>query len=233
METGSVLARKLLTILAVLPMLLVSISGSSQKVMTKTFTAGEYGFVQVGNNTFEFSRAAPDTVEIEDVDGTMVKKIVMTDPYPLKMDGKDVYDGDYLIFKGSITPAQYLSQKIKKDIRLLEDGFYNFNATDIVVDTNGKICALYYHPIYARKGDLAKNNSDRKKPLVIEKKLAQKLFNDICNQLANFPKLTAPVVEGQKIVTRCNLSEQSSYYQLKVQKHRAYFYNKERWIELK
>ena len=220
-------------VLIFIPLVLMSFTCFSQKATTKTYKADEYGFVQFGNHSFDFTSPGPDTIEVEDVDGTMIKKIVKMDPCVWRMDGKDICSGGDHIFANGKSPAGYLFKKLKKDISLLEDGFYNFNLNNVIVDESGKICAFNYYPILSYRGGLAKNDSEKKKPLIIEKKTEQKFFNAICTQFVNFPKIQPCVADnGEKLASKADLVPPSTFYQLKVEKHKVFFYVKERWVKL-
>ncbi len=219
-------------VLVFIPLVLMSFTCFSQKATTKAFKADEYGFVRFGNHNFDFTRPEPDTIEVEDVDGTMIKKIVKMDPHAWRMDGKGISDGGDHVFTNGKSPAEYLFKKLKKDISLFEDGFYNFNLKNIIVDEGGKICAFNYYPILSYRGSLVKNDSEKRKPLVIDKKIEQKLFNAICGQFAHFPKIQPCVIDGEALVIKADLVSPSVFYQLKVQKHKVFFYVKERWVQL-
>ncbi len=231
MKSSNTLSLKLFSALLITIALLQSISSFAQQATIKIHRSDEYNFVQLGNHTLQFSAPGFDTIEIEDVDGTMVKKIVARDSFPEKLDGKVIY-GEYPIFKSKSWPGEYLLRKIKKDAALLEDGFYVFNVRHVIVDETGKTVSFNYYPMFSYKGDPMKNDSNMKKSLKIDKKLEEKLFNSICNELANFPKWTPAKVGGKPVVSISELFDPSAIYQFKVQKHKVYFFKNKKWLAL-
>ncbi len=215
--------------LVLIPLALVSFICFSQKVIARNFTADKFGFVRLGNNQFEFSRADADTIEVEMEDGTMVKKIVKQDPHALKMDGRPILDMNPAMDANG-SPVEYLCQKMKGDFLGLEDGFYFLGIANVIVDEKGKGCGFTYQGI---NGSKLEDNSQPAKAIKLEKKVEEKLFNRICNELAAFPKWQPPVVKGKKVISASSLFGGTWLgLQVKVERHKVYVKSGKTWVEL-
>ncbi len=221
-----------LKMLVFIPLVLTSVICFSQRVIAKTFKADEYGLVKLTNSKFEYYTAKPDTIEVEEENGTLIKKVVKMDPYVIKMDGKAIEDARP-VFKDNRSPAPYLFSKIKKELSALEDGYYNLGIGNVIVDEKGKTAAFTYQNILGDKNENSSLSQAKRDNIVVDKATEQKIFNSICNELSHFPTWLPPTVKNKKVVSSNNMF--GDYWgkpTLKVQNHRVYFKEQDTWIAL-
>ena len=216
--------------LVILGLILTVFVGFSQQKSEKKYTPNENGIVALGNNKLEYTKSKIDTMDWEDpVTHKMIIRIIKTDPYVEKVDGKIIEDLPPA-FKDNSSPAEYLYRKMKNELSGLEDGFYYVGLRNLIVDDKGKTCAFTYDGV---SGNKTEDRSKARQPIEVDKQLDEKIFNKICNELANFPTWQPPVVKGKKAVSEINpFGDWSRDYQLKIQGHKVYFKTNAGWIEL-
>ncbi len=214
-----------LAILALAPM-----SCFAQNKASKQYAPNKYGDVVFGKNKMEYSKEKIDTVEMEDPNThEIIKRIIKRFPSLKKIDGKEIADLDPAM-KGNASPAEYLYRKMKKDLSVLEDGYYDLGIMNLVVDDKGKNCGFTFQGITGYKTD------DRNKPrprIKVDKQIEDKIFNRLCEELIAFPTWQPPVVKGKKMPSASNLfGGDMGPSHLKIQGHKVYFKTSEAWVEL-
>ena len=220
-----------LKMLVFIPLVLVSFICFSQKIMTNSFVADEYGFVKLSNNQLEFSKTNPDTIEMEMEDGSVTKKIVKKDPVVLRVDGKAL-EMSMPVFKDNSQVDEYIYKKLSRDLSQLEDGEYFVGVVHVIVDDKGRTCAFTYQGIMSDSID--RKGRDRH-PVKIDKQLETKIFSGLCKELSAIRDWQPPVVNGRKVPSVFNFFGGSNYYPLRVKQHKLYIVQDGRtntWTEL-
>ncbi len=221
-----------LKMLVFVPLVLISVICFSQKVIARTFKADAFGFVKLGENKFETYAAKPDTIEMEEENGSMVTKITKNDPHVIKMDGKNIEHSNPA-FKDNASPSGYLFGKMKRELSLLEDGYYNIGIGDVIVDEKGKTRAFYYQHIWGGKKENSSLSNLKDDKIVVNKETEQRIFNSLCKELSDLPTWQPPMINHKKTVSANNMfGEYWGKPAIKVLNHKVYFKEQDTWIAL-
>lgn len=130
------------------------------------------GFTRSGNvvtykgNKFTLSAPVHDTIILSDpATGKEQTKIMTKEPYPIKMNGKDLpqkADRQAAYTGTDANLRAYIMRNLKKELAELKDGMYSININNILVDEKGRIVYFDYHDIRKSRaaGEIPANAGD-------------------------------------------------------------------------
>ena len=203
-----------------------SIAGAAPKKYTKN----KFNAVILGTHKVVYSKAHRDTIEVEDqVDHAVIKKIVVTDPQPEKIDGKKVVinSGEGAEFGGNGSGTLYLYKELKNELCLLNDGYYILRIYNILVDDKGQTCMFTYDPPGSSKKPEFYEWSHE---VPVDSAVNAKIFARACEVMDHLPKWKPATKNGKKIVGEGRLA--SSTDKFKIEAHKLYIIAGGGWQEL-
>ena len=193
-STAAAKAKMLLFI----PLALVCIICFSQNSFSQKFERNG-NVVTYRDNKFELSK--PDTIYVDlpdPVSGKTERKMLIRDPYPIKMNGKPIFQSpEQIISKPDTTVGsvfnegpginnnslkEYLFSNLKEYLAKLKDTTYSFSMINIVIDDKGKIVYYEYGGI-----NIISNTDNGNKLTKIERSLDNKITKKIQELMENAP----------------------------------------------
>jgi hypothetical protein len=214
--------------LVFVPLLLAALVCSTRNVMAQKFSADENGLVKLSSHNFGYSRFQTDTIEMEDPKtGNMVVKVMQKNPVVISIDGKKIEDLKP-VFKNNGDATQYLASRMKKELSVLPDGFYDLGIENLIVDENGKTCAFTYKGFSGHKNEKPKNEES----INVDKATAQIIFNKLGNELAGLPAWLPAAVRGKKVPSISNPFGDSWQPKIQLKDHKILVKSGGDWIAL-
>lgn len=204
--------------LAFIPVLVVSILCFSQNGFSQKFERNG-NTVTFRGNKFEMKEPQEDSIELEDpATGQRFWRVVRTDSYPIKMNGKKVFNTD----EAASAPAyvgpdghlwNHVMKQAKNNLMQMGEGEYVLNANHFIVDEHGNI--VYYNYFDIGKMDGKKMRTD-----MLSKDQQQRISEAISRILVNIKGLRPAIFNGKPVI--CEIYDKNFWNHFKIEGKKMY-----------